>query len=114
MQPLQSRGAGARNMGRRYIWGVPDDLFPALDRVLESGDPSASLDFLVDEFLASGQYSLVFEARLMRKRLDLGLPLIQTESLTGDDYQRAVVEAAREAGVLFLDAGNIERAWPYF
>jgi hypothetical protein len=99
---------------RRYIWGVPNDLFPALDRVLESGDPAAGLDFLVEEFLASGQYSLVFEARLMRKRFDLGLPLIQTESVTRDDYQQAVVEAAREAGRLYLAAGNIERGWPYF
>ncbi len=93
---------------------MPDELFPALDHVLESGNPGASLDFLVEEFLASGQYSLVFEARLMKKRFDLGLPLIQTDSVTRDDYQQAVVEAAREAGRLFLAAGNIERAWPYF
>ena len=45
----------------------------------------------------------------MRKRFDLGLPLIQTDSLTREDYQQAVVDAAREAGRLFLAAGNIER-----
>jgi len=50
----------------------------------------------------------------MKKRFELGLPLIQTDSLTREDYQQAVVEAAREAGRLFLAAGNIERAWPYF
>jgi hypothetical protein len=104
---------------RRYIWGVPSveinpELFPAFDRVLAASDPGASLDFLAEEFLASGQYTLLFETRLMKKRLELQMPLVQTESITRDDYQQAVLEAAREAGRLFLASGNIERAWPYF
>ncbi|MDP9170744.1 MAG: hypothetical protein M3N54_09015 [Acidobacteriota bacterium] len=90
------------------------DLFPALDEVLSSGDPAASLDFLIAQFLARKEFALVFEARLMKKRHELGLPLVQTDSVINDDYQAAVAEAAREAGALFLAEGNIERAWPYF
>jgi hypothetical protein len=43
-----------------------------------------------------------------------GLPLIQSDSLDDPAYQSAVVEIARDTGRLFLEAGNIERAWPYF
>jgi hypothetical protein len=93
---------------------VTKDLFPALDQVLQSDRPAAGLDFLIEQFLAGKEYALVFEARLMKKRHELGLPLVQTDALTRDDYQAAVVEAARDAGKLFLAEGNIERAWPYY
>src|ERR1700736_5808783 len=113
MKTLES-GSSPVATGKRYSWGVPADLFPTLDQLLEREDPAASLDFLIEQFLANKEYGLVFEARLMRKRFELGLPLVQTDSVTQDDYQQGVVEAAREAGLLFLQAGNIERAWPYF
>jgi hypothetical protein len=93
---------------------LSSDLFPALDQLLETGDAAASLNFLIDRFTASGDYGLLFEARLMKRRLELGLPLIQTDSVPDETYQASVVEAARETGRLFLAAGNIERAWPYF
>ena len=90
------------------------DLFPALDELLGARGGAAGLDFLIEQFKASGEFGLLFEARLMKKRFDLGLPLVQTGSITSEDYQNFVVEAARDTGRLFLEAGNIERAWPYF
>jgi len=102
---------------RRLVYDsgvVSADLFPELDELLASQGAEACLNFLIDRFTSGGEYGLLFEARLMKKRHELGLPLIQTESVGGDEYQAAVVEAAREAGTLFLAAGNIERAWPYF
>jgi hypothetical protein len=92
---------------------VPD-IFPSLDRLLESGDAAAGFDFLIGEFLAAREYGMAFEARLMKKRFELGLPLIQGDSPPDDVYQAAMVETARQTGELFLEAGNIERAWPYF
>lgn len=90
------------------------DLFPSLDRLLDSGDPARGFDFLIEQFLAAKEYGQAFEARLMKKRFELGLPLLQTDSLNDEPYQAAVVEIARDTGRLFLEAGNIERAWPYF
>ncbi|HTX33789.1 MAG TPA: hypothetical protein VME43_02175 [Bryobacteraceae bacterium] len=90
------------------------DLFQPLEGLLEREDPIAGFDFLIDRLLSAAEYGLVFEARLMEQRFRLGLPLVQTNSLDSDDYQQAVLEAAREAGRLFLASGNIERAWPYF
>ena len=85
-----------------------------LEGFLERDDPIAGFDFLIDQLQNGGEYALLFEARLMKQRFQLGIPLVQTSSITRDDYQRAVVEAARETGRLFLAAGNIERSWPYF
>ncbi len=90
------------------------DLFPPLEGLLEHEDPTAGFDFLIDRLLSTGEYGLVFEARLMKQRFRLGLPLVQTNSIDSDDYQQAMLEAARETGSLFLASGNIERAWPYF
>jgi hypothetical protein len=92
---------------------VPD-IFPSLDRLLESGDPAAGFDLLIDEFLTAKEYGTAFEARLMKKRFEMGLPLFQTDSLNDEAYQAGVVDVARQTGELFLADGNIERAWPYF
>lgn len=93
---------------------VPTDLFPELDELLAARGGAAGLEFLIDQFKTSGEYGLLFEASLMKRRFELGLPLIQTDSISSDEYQNFVVEAARETGRLFLEAGKIERAWPYF
>lgn len=97
-----------------------ENIAAAVDRILESGDHAASLDYLIEQFRRSRKLGLLFEARLMKKRLELGLPLIQTEASTGFPeqaraaYDRGVVEAARETGELYLAEGDVERAWPYF
>ncbi len=90
------------------------ELFASLDALLESGDAAAGFDLLINDFLAEKEYGMVFEARLMKKRFELGLPLIQSDTPDDQTYQAAVIEAARDTGRLFLEAGNIERAWPYF
>jgi hypothetical protein len=98
---------------------MPDDLFSALEDALRSGPPAAALDLLLDRFRTAGEYSLLFEARLMRKRLEMGMPLVQTEATSSlpdpqrTAYEQEIVEAAREVGALFLAAGNIEAGYRY-
>jgi hypothetical protein len=93
--------------------------FEALGPMLESEDPSSSLDYLIGQFRESQEYHLMFEAKLMKKRLELGLPLIQAPNLgtlppdVQTKYQQFLVEAAQETGELFLASGNIPKAWPY-
>lgn len=94
--------------------------FQALDQLLESGGCASGLNFLIEEFRSNREVRLLFEARLMQARLNLELPLIQTESsaeLPSDlraAYDQAMIAAAREAGNLALDNGDIAQAWPYF
>jgi hypothetical protein len=97
-----------------------ETIFPWLEQVLQHGNASAAFDQLAERFRRDKQYRLLFEARLMQKRLELGLPLISSGRI-GDvpkdlqeAYQDGYVHAAREVGELMLADGNIPHAWPYF
>jgi hypothetical protein len=95
-----------------------DDLFRVIDETLLGGSPGEALDLLIEEFRRTHRYDLLFEAKRMRKRLDLGLPLIETEALSCSAEERAAygeasVEAAREAGLLCLDDGQIAAGYRY-
>jgi hypothetical protein len=98
---------------------MPEDVFGTLEQLLESENPSTSLDLLIGRFRAAKDYRSLFDARLTRKRLELGLPLFLTDDLSAlpsevrDAYGQAVTEAAREVGELFLSDGEIAQAWPY-
>jgi hypothetical protein len=91
---------------------------PTFDQIAR--DPDAAFDLLAAKFLAEKQYARLFETRLMRQRQQLGLPLIHNGGLdeipAGQRpvYEAAFINAAREAGGLFLADGDIPRAWSYF
>src|SRR5215471_19026115 len=96
------------------------DTFDLLQHARESGGASAGFDFLSKRFLEEKNYPSLFEARLMQKRIELGLDPIQIGSLEDVPtavrpvYERAFVDAAREVGGLFLADGDLARAWPYY
>ena len=87
---------------------MPGDVFAALEQALESDNPVTSFDLLISQFRAAKDYHSLFEALLMRKRLQLGLPLFLTNDLSAlpseirDAYSKAIADAARHVGELFL------------
>jgi hypothetical protein len=99
---------------------VSDPSFDLIEQAVAAGGARSALDLLARKFLAEKHYPQLFETRLMQKRLELGLPLIQLGGI--DDlpepqrgtYEEGVRQAARETGALFLADGNIPLAWPYF
>ena len=99
---------------------MSDDDFELLEKTARTGGSDAAFDFLARRFRDEKQFPQLFEARLMKKRRELGLPLIQAEpigELPGDTrraYEDAYIDAAREVGGLYLAEGDIVRAWPYF
>jgi hypothetical protein len=99
---------------------MADDLFDTLEQTLRSAGADAGFDLLIAKFREEKKYPLVFEARLMKSRHALGLPVVQNGQLDDlpDDkrtaHERAFMDAAREVGGLFLADGDIPRAWSYF
>jgi len=99
---------------------MDDDAFYSLQQALESGGPTAGFEFLMRRFQEEKKYAELFQTRLMKKRHELRLPLITVGPLdhlpegARCAYEESFVQAAREAGSLFLADGNIEAAWPYF
>lgn len=119
------RGLCIINRGEEHLPTPPplptmlEPAFEALGPMLGSEDPASSLDYLIRQFREAKDYHLLFEAKLMKKRLELGLPLIQAPNLGSlprdvqAEYQQYLVEVAQETGELFLLSGNIPKAWPY-
>jgi hypothetical protein len=99
---------------------VAEDSFDLIERTAASGGAASALDLLARKFIAEKQYPQLFETRLMQKRLELGLPLIQLGSIEDlpeperSSYEEGVRQAARETGTMYLAAGDISHAWPYF
>jgi hypothetical protein len=97
-----------------------DKTFDLIEQAVASGGPASALHLIAQKFLTDKQYPRLFETRLMQKRLELGLPLIQLGAIetlpepARTQYESAVRAAARETGALFLADGDIQHAWPYF
>jgi hypothetical protein len=96
------------------------DGFQQLNELLENASPEEVFAHLIRDARERGNYAQLFEARLMETRHRLGLPLLTGGPPVGLEgerravYDRSVMDAAKEAGELFLAAGDIPRAWPYF
>jgi hypothetical protein len=99
---------------------VSDDAFDLIEKAVASGGAASALNLLARKFLGEKQYPQLFETRLMQRRLELGLPLIQLGAIEDlpeparGSYEDGVRQAARETGALFLAEGDIQHAWPYF
>ena len=99
---------------------VETDAFDLVAQAARHGGAEAAFELLAKRFLQEKNYPALFEVRLMRKRRELGLPLLALDSLEDvpeekrGPYEQAFIDAARETGGLFLAAGDIARAWPYF
>ena len=99
---------------------MDDETFDLIEAAMDAGGAGTALDLLERKFLTEKQYPELFETRLMQKRLELDLPLIQLGAIEDlpeparSRYEDGVRRAAREIGSLYLGDGDIPRAWPYF
>ena len=88
----------------------------------ESGTFSSSriLDAVESTLLAQKDYHRLFDAKLMRVRQSLGMPVTQPTSLKDIPaehevaFREAYTNSAREIGQLFLNDGQLADAWAYF
>ena len=107
----------ATHLGERLM---SNDLFEEFEQTLQSSGSEAGFELLIERFRDDKKYPLIFNARLMKMRHELGLDLIEIDSSSnlpkeiGTPYHQAQIRAAREVGQLFLEDGAIEQAWPYF
>lgn len=97
-----------------------EDKFDALEEAVREGGPQGALARLVETLRAEENLAQLFEALLMQKRYELGLPMQGADSLKDipEEAQQTLedcyVEACRTVGSLFLERGDIVGAWPYF
>jgi len=93
------------------------------DRIAElsaSDGPEAALDFLAESLRSEKNYHKLFDALLLKKKHELGLPLMRPTSLDDvpddlrTDFEKYYVDAAREVGTLLLEDDQLNDAWVYF
>ncbi len=98
---------------------MPEATFDELSRLHASEGAAAALDRLAQTLREQKQYHKLFDARLLKRKHELGLPLIRPASLQDvpddrrKDVEETYVAAAREVGELFLQEGDIPAAWMY-
>jgi hypothetical protein len=81
--------------------------------------PLATIDSMIDYLRTHRRASELFEAKKMRVRAQLGLPLIvgETEPSRPEPIEQqleaGVIEACREAGVMLMEDGKAAQGWMY-
>ena len=94
--------------------------FESLQQKLQSGGAAALFDQLIAQLVEKQDYHHIFDARLLKKKQELGLPLHRPTSFEDvpaelrDDFQKSYTNAAREAGEWLLKDGKLSQAWMYF
>src|SRR5579862_4949281 len=93
--------------------------FDRIDEARRSKGPGAALDELIRALEASHDWHRVFDALLLKKKFEMGLPIARPASFDQipDDrqpeFEESYIEAARRVGRAFLADNNLPQAWMY-
>jgi tetratricopeptide (TPR) repeat protein len=99
---------------------MTNEVFSRLDDLQQADGGAAVIDNLIETLRERKEYHRLFDAALMKKKFELGLPLTRPTSFDDvpdeneEEFRSAYVAAAREAGQAFLDDNQISPAWVYF
>jgi hypothetical protein len=94
--------------------------FDEIERTFTTQGAGAAVDQLCARLRESKDYHSLFYALLLKKRHELGVSTIPTgpsqdlPAAVHETYEEGIRDAARLVGRLYLDAGDIPQAWPYF
>jgi hypothetical protein len=94
--------------------------FDALQQELQTGGAAGVFDRLIEAHIERKDYHPNIDARLLKKKHELGLPLHRPTSFDDvpgevrDEFEKAYTNAAREAGEWLLKEGKPGQAWMYF
>lgn len=98
---------------------MADSLYDELLALHQQGNTTAALDLLIERLRAERRWHKLFDARILRRKAELGLPVSRPASLQDVPapqrklVEETYIEAAREVGQAFLAAGDIPSAWMY-
>jgi hypothetical protein len=98
---------------------MTDTTFTELEQLHQSQGSAAVLDRLIETLRTGKKYHQLFDASLLRKKLEMGLPVAKPTSFDDvpearrDEFERHYVDQARAVGELFLADGAIRDAWVY-
>jgi hypothetical protein len=98
---------------------MADDAFSTIERAKQSSGPAAAIEELIRSLENRGEWHRLFDALLLKKKFEMGLPLSRPTSFDNvpeerqAEFEQAYIIAARRAGESFLAENNIPQAWIY-
>jgi len=98
---------------------MSDSEFARIQEVNLSQGPTAAVDELVRTLEAQRDWHRLFDAMLLKKKLEMGLPTIRPSSFDSvpesrqSEFEESYIEAARRVGRALLAENNIPQAWIY-
>ena len=98
---------------------MTEDAFATIERARQSSGPAAAIDELRRTLEARGELHRLFDALLLKKKFEMGLPLSRPTSFDNvpedrqAEFEETYVAAARRVGEAFLAQNNIPQAWIY-
>jgi hypothetical protein len=99
---------------------MDQNIFDELQRLIAQQGPEAGIARLSETLKENKDYGNLFYALLLKKRHELGVSPVPTEASqvlpeqAHEPYEQAIREAGRLVGNLYLEEGDIPRAWVYF
>ncbi|MCS7016943.1 MAG: hypothetical protein NZM42_12600 [Gemmatales bacterium] len=96
------------------------NIYEELEQLVAKAGAGAAVDRLIRELEERRDYTGYFYALVLAKRLELGLPAVQSRfdsqvpAELAEPYEQGIREAARRAGRLALAAQDVGAAWPFF
>lgn len=99
---------------------MSDQIFASLDQTAESSGAAAAIDCLLESERAEKRYHKLFDALLMKKKFEWGLPVTRPTTFEEvpeekrQEFEEYYVECARDVGQMLIEDGQIAQAWVYF
>jgi hypothetical protein len=98
---------------------MAEDAFVTIEKARQASGPGAAIDELQRVLETRGELHRLFDAILLKKKFEMGLPLSRPtafDSVPEDrqaEFEEAYIAAARRVGDAFLAENNIPQAWIY-
>lgn len=96
------------------------ETFTQFDELQQAEGADATIDKLIATLREQKEYHNLFDAMLMKKKYELGLPLVRPTSFDDvpedkrEEFEKCYVEFARDVGQTLLDEDKLNEAWMYF
>ena len=98
---------------------MSETIFILLDELKQSDGAVATIDRLIETLRAQKDFHKLFDALLLKKKYEMGLPLVSPAAFDDvpqdkqAEFEERYIEAARTVGESFLAENNIPQAWVY-
>jgi hypothetical protein len=99
---------------------MSEQTFQELDQLHAGRGAAAAIERVIETLRQNRDYHRLFDALLLQKKFEMGLPLAQPTSFDDvseakrEEFEEAYIAAARQVGELLLAEGRLSQAWIYF